>query len=152
MKQRRTRQLDATRDVLAAATDHPSAEQVLMRVRDRLPGVSLGTIYRNLDKLRGRGELQVLSVAEGCARYDATVDPHDHFVCDSCGRVIDLNRSTELPDADQLASRGFQIRKQSTTVYGLCAECAEAARRKTIGRKAGTSRAPNDYHRASPVV
>lgn len=125
MKQRRTRQLDATREVLAAATDHPSAEEILRRVRERLPRVSLGTIYRNLEKLRGQGEIQSLRVGEGGARYDGTVDAHDHFACDSCGRVIDLERIENLVDSARLERQGFRVRSQATTVYGLCTECAD---------------------------
>ncbi|MGH3055349.1 MAG: transcriptional repressor, partial [Gaiellaceae bacterium] len=51
MRERRTRQLTAVADVVNAAHDHPSAEEVHRRVRRKLPRVSLGTVYRNLQKL-----------------------------------------------------------------------------------------------------
>ena len=90
MKQRATRQLTAVHEVLAAATDHPTAEQVYHRVRQRLPNVSLGTVYRNLDKLREQGRLRVVRLGGGQAHYDAMLDEHDHFVCERCGSVHDL--------------------------------------------------------------
>jgi Fe2+ or Zn2+ uptake regulation protein len=124
-KQRRTAQLAATWEVLARAKDHPSAEEVLHRVRHHLPRVSLGTVYRNLDKLRGLGQLQVLRFQGGVARFDATVAEHDHFVCDSCGAVMDLMRPAPAYDIDAVERRGFVIRAQSTTFYGTCPDCAK---------------------------
>src|SRR5215471_3240640 len=95
---RRTRQLETTHAVLAAASDHPTAEQVLRRVRKHLPRVSLGTVYRNLDKLRALGQLRVVNVGPGVARYDALLAEHDHFLCERCEAVIDLPVVPERAD------------------------------------------------------
>jgi Fe2+ or Zn2+ uptake regulation protein len=128
-KQRRTPQLTATWEVLAQAQDHPSAEEVLCRVRHRLPRVSLGTVYRNLDKLRGLGRAQVLRFEGGVARYDATVEEHDHFVCDGCGKVMDLMRPSRGFDVTAMEQDGFVIRSQSTTLYGACPDCVKSMQR-----------------------
>jgi Fe2+ or Zn2+ uptake regulation protein len=125
-KQRSTAQLAATWEVVAHTKDHPSAEEVLRRVRHRLPRVSLGTVYRNLDKLRGLGRLQVLRFEGGVARYDATVEEHDHFVCDGCGKVMDLMRPVRGCDITAVEQDGFVVRSQCTTLYGACPDCAKS--------------------------
>jgi Fe2+ or Zn2+ uptake regulation protein len=67
-QQRTTRQLAAVYDALAASHDHPTADEIFRRVRDALPRVSLGTVYRNLDKLREQGRLRVVRL-EGIPRW-----------------------------------------------------------------------------------
>ena len=127
MKQRSTAQLAATYDVLAKSLDHPTAEQVLERVRRRLPRVSLGTVYRNLEKLREQGRLRVVRLAGGVAHYDAMTEEHDHFVCESCGQVTDLEEAVPRTAPSMgLETRGFVVHWRTTALYGLCAECAPA--------------------------
>jgi Fe2+ or Zn2+ uptake regulation protein len=124
MKQRETRQLKATLAVLAAARDHLTAEQVYRRVRRHVPGVSLGTVYRNLDKLRAQGRVRVLQLAGGPARYDPTLHEHDHFVCEACGTVTDLDLPRARGAVRRLARAGFVVRTQTIALYGLCRACA----------------------------
>ncbi|MDX2168178.1 MAG: transcriptional repressor [Deltaproteobacteria bacterium] len=126
MKSRATRQLTAIYDALAASSDHPTADQVYQRVRDRLPRLSLGTVYRNLDKLREQGRLRIVRLADGQARYDAMVDDHDHFVCERCGAVHDLPRRGR-PAFSALREQGCVVRWHTTAIHGLCAACAAAA-------------------------
>ncbi len=114
-------------DALAASHDHPTAEQVLGRVRDALPRVSLGTVYRNLDKLREQGRLRVVRLGNGQAHYDAMIDDHDHFVCEACGVVLDLPRAASRPGLAALREQGCVVRWHTTSIYGLCAGCADAA-------------------------
>jgi len=123
MMSRCTRQLQATLDVLEASTDHPTADQILARVRRRLPRVSLGTVYRNLEKLRDQGRIQIVRLGDGVARYDAMVEGHDHFVCEVCGVVIDLDQPTR-PDVGRLRRAGLVVRSHSTAFHGLCRSCA----------------------------
>lgn len=124
MRQRSTRQLAVTFDVLAASTDHPTAAQVLERVRRVMPAVSLGTVYRNLDKLRARGSLKVVRGVGRVARYDARLADHDHFVCEACGGVLDLSPLPKHLDVTPLERRGFVVRSRSVAVHGLCEACA----------------------------
>jgi Fe2+ or Zn2+ uptake regulation protein len=126
MNQRETRQLTAIYEVLRASHDHPSADQVFRRVRDQLPRLSLGTVYRNLEKLREQGRLRVVRLASGEAHYDAVVDPHDHFVCEGCQMVLDLEPVAAEPVADRLATAGCVVHWQTTALYGLCRACAAA--------------------------
>lgn len=128
MKRRTTQQLAATYDVLAASSDHPTAEQILARVRRRIPRVSLGTVYRNLDKLREQGRARVVRVASGVSHFDAVVDAHDHFVCEACGAVSDLPAPSRSRKSRSAERAGCVVHWQTTAVYGLCRVCVRSAR------------------------
>lgn len=122
--QRATRQLAAVYDVLAASHDHPTADQIFRRVRRLLPRVSLGTVYRNLDKLREQGRLRVVRLEGGLAHYDAMVHAHDHFVCERCAAVVDLPGDPRPLDVGPLRAAGYDVHWQTTALYGVCRACA----------------------------
>ena len=124
MTPRRTPQLEAVLAVVSAARDHPTAEQVYERVRNELSTVSLGTVYRNLEKLALEGRVATLQLGDRAVRFDGMTEPHDHFLCDACGVVVDLEpTSPQNPGRNDLARAGFGIRGQTTTFYGHCATC-----------------------------
>jgi Fe2+ or Zn2+ uptake regulation protein len=122
--QRATRQLQAVYDALAASSDHPTADEIFRRVRDVLPHVSLGTVYRNLDKLRVQGRLRVVRLAGGHAHYDAMLDAHDHFICERCAAVVDVPPSSPRLDVGALQEAGYDVHWHTTALYGVCKECA----------------------------
>lgn len=128
MKERRTRQLAAVQAVVREAHDHPSAEEVHRRVRRTLPRVSLGTVYRNLQKLAAQQEVRVVQLADRAARYDGMLDDHDHFLCERCGAVTDLARSrSATPKCAELGRAGYVVRAHAMTLYGVCPRCAAKA-------------------------
>ena len=139
--QRATRQLAAVYDALAASHDHPTAEQIFQRVRGTLPRVSLGTVYRNLDKLREQGRLRVVRLEGGLAHYDAVVDVHDHFVCERCAAVIDLPGDVRALDVAPLRAAGYDVRWHTTALYGVCNQCSVAAPTPPDRSRAAASRA-----------
>jgi Fe2+ or Zn2+ uptake regulation protein len=145
MKERRTPQLAAIYDALAASHDHPTADELFKRVRRVLPRVSLGTVYRNLDKLRAQGRLRVVRLEGGQAHFDAVVDAHDHFVCERCGAVADLPPTAAVPDVRRLTAAGYHVRWYTTALYGHCQDCTAtesvAPRRGRRSRTAGHAQA-----------
>ena len=127
MTGRRTRQLTAVEAVVRTAHDHPSAEEVHRRVRQKLPQVSLGTVYRNLQKLAADQRLRVLQIAGRGARYDGMLETHDHFLCDACGTVVDVvvPRRAGTPTRREMDRAGYLVRAQTVTLYGLCPACCQ---------------------------
>ncbi len=139
MKPRRTRQLAAVYDVVRVAHDHPTAEEVCERVRRHVPRISLGTVYRNLQKLAAERQVRVVHLAERPARYDAMVQEHDHFLCEGCGEVVDLARAAARPNCAALRASGYHVRAHALTLYGLCPRCGRqqaGARRRLGGKRA----------------
>ena len=141
MTQRATRQLGAVYDALAASHDHPTADQLFQRVRRILPRVSLGTVYRNLDKLREQGRLRVVRLAGGQAHYDAMIAAHDHFVCERCAAVVDLPPSAPASKAAALRADGYEVYWHTTALYGVCKRCASVRRRTSSPAGPGGRRA-----------
>lgn len=138
MAQRTTAQLAAVRDVVRAAHDHPTADQVLRRVRKQLPKVSLGTVYRNLQKLVEQGDLRQVELTNEPARFDGMLADHDHFVCDQCRRVTDLLRDA-TPVRASLRRGGFAVRACVLTYYGICPDCAARSQRLPTQRRGRNS-------------
>jgi Fur family iron response transcriptional regulator len=69
---------------------HPSADEVLVQARKRLPGISVATIYNTLNLFVEHGLLRTFSLSQNHTVYDACTDPHHHFIDDETGRIHDL--------------------------------------------------------------
>jgi Fe2+ or Zn2+ uptake regulation protein len=107
---------------------HATAEQVYDAVADRLPGVSLPTVYATLDLLAELGLVRRVRAGSGALLYDPRTAPHQHAVCRSCGAVQDLDAAVDASSALRVArSSGFQPEAADTVVSGLCTRCAAQA-------------------------
>jgi Fe2+ or Zn2+ uptake regulation protein len=130
---RETRQRRMIYDVVRSAKIHPTAEWVYERVRREMPRVSLGTVYRNLQLLVAEGRLRGWTRAR-MTRYDGDLKPHDHFVCESCGLLLDLERvRTPLPSEEGLRADGHVVTERILDFVGVCRDCRRTKR--TGGRK-----------------
>ena len=104
---------------------HASAEEVLARVGDSLPGTSLPTVYSTLELFERLGIVRRLSARGGATLYDPRRDPHHHLVCGSCGKVEDVDVELDTAAALRKARRaGFQPAAAELVVTGLCSDCA----------------------------
>lgn len=121
---KRSRQRDKIFQVLRSTTSHPTAEWVHEHVREQIPRVSLGTIYRNLHILTAQGKIRELDFGEGIRRYDATVDQHYHFVCERCGTVKDLSVAPQNDIHDRVRDivPGV-IKSHRLDFFGVCFDC-----------------------------
>ncbi len=108
---------------VASSCEHPCAERVLQQVREKLPNVSLDTVYRTLASLEEMGLLRRvgLSVKE---HFDGDLRPHGHFVCTQCGEIYDIffkeNESIELPAC---MNEVGQVRQTQVQFKGICKMC-----------------------------
>jgi Fur family peroxide stress response transcriptional regulator len=130
LRKRTTRQLEQVFKALEGDHTHPFAHEIYRRVHKRLPRISLATVYRNLHSLVEEGRIRTLLLSEQGARFDPETSRHDHFVCERCGRVVDLflRRARQL-DLSSLAKQGYVVTTHNLTVHGICRACA--ARRRT---------------------
>jgi Fur family transcriptional regulator, peroxide stress response regulator len=114
---------------LAGTDEHPDAETIYAAVHQRVPAVSLDTVYRTLGVLEEKGLIRRAEVQSGAARYDANTDRHHHFICTACGLVRDIHyeqiENVPIPASVQeigtVESRDIQLR-------GLCKRCAARKR------------------------
>lgn len=134
VQQRSTRQLAAVYEALRDDHSHPSADEIFLRVRKTLPRISLGTVYRNLQRLVEERKICVVLLGGRVARYDPMIAEHDHFICWQCGRIVDLvlegDRQINLTS---LVEQGFTIATQSLSIHGLCQQCNQHPMKKSQG-------------------
>ena len=129
-RRRRTRQLEQVFKALQGDHSHPPAHDIYRRVHQKLPRISLATVYRNLHSLVEEGKIRTILLDEQGTRFDPETSQHDHFVCERCGRVVDLflGRARRV-DLSPLAKQGYVVTTHDLTVHGMCRVCA--ARRRT---------------------
>ena len=114
---------------IASTDDHPDAEAVFSGVRERVPTVSLDTIYRTLWLLESLGLISTLGPRRVRARFDANLDRHHHFVCEDCGVVRDFEHAQfDALDVPAGVKRMGSVSRVSVEVRGTCRECARRRR------------------------
>jgi Fur family peroxide stress response transcriptional regulator len=109
--------------ILRSAATHPSAQWVYEQLKPSIPGLSLGTVYRNINLFLQEGSVVSVCVVDGKERFDGVVAPHPHCVCTCCGGVFDVPCLDFHFDAVIL--EGFTIDYQKTVFYGICADCEQ---------------------------
>ena len=121
---RTTAQRVVIHDVLQGAGRHLTAEQVLSLVGERLPGISLPTVYATLDVLEELGLVRRVHTPSALL-FDPRPDDHAHALCRSCGRVEDVEVSADLEPTVAAARRaGYAPHRAEVLVTGLCADCS----------------------------
>jgi Fur family transcriptional regulator, peroxide stress response regulator len=123
---RMTRQRQIILEVLRSTKTHPTADWIYEQVRQTVPRISLGTVYRNLRVLKEMGDIQELNYGSTYSRFDGVADPHYHFVCKDCGSVLDV----ELPLITDYEAKvadyiGGQVDFHRMEFYGTCAGCMQ---------------------------
>ncbi|MGA6924366.1 MAG: transcriptional repressor [Desulfosarcina sp.] len=124
-KTRMTRQRQVILEEVRRINNHPAADEIYERVRKRLPRISLGTVYRNLDLLCELGEIQRLELSGSMKRYDGIANKHYHIRCIGCDRVDDapIAPLNELED-DLYGTTVFEIIGHNLEFTGLCPQCS----------------------------
>ena len=102
---------------------HVTADELLESVADRLPNVSLPTIYATLELLEELGMVRRVQRA-GTALFDPRTDSHHHLICTSCGSIEDLDSDLDTARLERAAARrGFEHERIEAVVHGRCARC-----------------------------
>jgi Fe2+ or Zn2+ uptake regulation protein len=113
---------------LCGHSQHMTAEQVLARVSDVLPGTSLPTVYSTLELLEVLGLVRRVGTGNGAVVFDSRVEPHAHTVCRRCGAMADLEGTAAPEDAlTRAGATGFVPDHAQLVVWGLCPGCAAEA-------------------------
>ena len=121
---RSTKQKTAILEHLRSVKTHPSAETVYLALKKKMPQLSLGTVYRNLDVYAREGKSLLFEV-KGQQRFDGDVSPHSHFACESCGGVQDLWFALPHATIKKHLSRGASVKSIDVLIKGYCDTCAK---------------------------
>ena len=103
--------------------EHPSAEAIYQQVRKRFPMISLGTVYKTLEKFYEVGLIQKVNPITEVARYDAVTGTHHHMVCLQCQSIQDADSIVGAPKISVPEQNGFRVLRQQVVIHGYCPAC-----------------------------
>ena len=108
MKRNFSSKRNAIYNTILNTTSHPSARWIYEQLKPDYPDLSLGTVYRNISLFKN----------------DGNTSPHTHFVCNCCGRVIDVaDDGSKSSESLALLNKGFTIESKLVIYYGKCSDC-----------------------------
>jgi Fur family ferric uptake transcriptional regulator len=124
--QRNTQQRQVILEELKKLTSHPTAAVLYAIVRQRLPRISLGTVYRNLELLACNGVIKKIETSGKQSRFDAECMKHDHVRCIECGKVDDIGGvSDESSNRRFLHHNGYEVLGSRVEYFGKCPDCRD---------------------------
>ncbi len=137
-KWRMTNQRRVILEELRNSKEHLSADELYMKVKKKLPNVSISTIYRNLEELAEQGLIRKLGPQSIQKRFDANIQPHFHIRCVKCGRIDDVPFSmvSEVSQAIRKTTAmvekitGYDVLGYHLEFLGICPECRKKEEKK----------------------
>ena len=122
-----TRQRVTLLDLIMKRKDHPDAEGMLISAREKLPSLSVDTVYRTLNLFAEAGVIQRLAMPTRRARFDGCTLPHDHFMCAECQCISDIPSCSACICAPEEVKAFGEVHEIQTVYIGTCKECAKKA-------------------------
>ena len=121
---RLTPQREQVYQVLLAHRDHPTAEQVFLRAKPKMPDISMATVYNCLDALVKCGLVRLVNVERSATRFCPNMREHFHFHCESCGEIFDIDFDSAAQNRTFGIPRGFRVACYEIAAHGQCPDCA----------------------------
>ncbi len=118
---RRTIQRSCIFEYLWRNSEHPGAEQVFQAVRSKIPAVSLDSVYRILNEFAEVGVIRRLENYE-MIRFDPNLNEHYHFICEKCGKIIDIEANNDRLTSEPYRFAG-EIKNFELRIRGICHQC-----------------------------
>ena len=135
-----THQRQVLYETMQSMHGHPSPEEVYASVKQRIPSISLATVYKNIHLFVQSGVLRELSMHHGTLRVEMNKEPHHHLVCSVCKTVTDVD-DAELgvglmrsDDGSKRLSDGFVVERVSVDAIGICAACQAMPSQSFVGQ------------------
>lgn len=118
-----TKQRQVIKQIIRETDEHLTAEQIYIQAIKRMPSIAIATVYRNLSLMVRTGEIRRVSVLNAPDRFDRTMLPHNHMICDTCGKFVDVS----LPELQAFLETKIEepILSYELTIRTICAECAD---------------------------
>ncbi len=119
-----TPQRMAVYQVLVESKQHPSAEVVFRKVREKIPHISLDTVNRTLLTLADIGAASIVEGSGDVKRFDGKLETHQHFKCIKCKKIVDFHYKPfdNIPIPKNI-SRRFTVLKKTVYFEGICDAC-----------------------------
>ncbi len=122
-----SRKREAILSAIRSTDTHPSADWICAKLRPEYPDLSLGTVYRNIAMFLEDGEIVSVGVVNGEERFDGITAPHSHFICNKCGKIIDVRMAGLDDKMDEAVGDacGVKVFRHELTFRGFCGDCGE---------------------------
>lgn len=114
---------------LTERDDHPTVDTIYSALRSEEPSLSRTTVYNTLDLLNRAGLVSVLTISAGEQRYEFGQDMHHHLLCDTCGRIMDID--IRCPYSDGLLHGKHKIKEVHGYFRGTCGHCLSGGTKDT---------------------
>lgn len=123
-KRRMTKQRKKILEVLRSTTSHPTADWIYDQVKQEIPNISLGTVYRNLNVLKEMGKIMELNYASSHSHFDGNAEDHYHFTCLECDKICDVEEPIHSELNQNVEEKmGCSIDYHRLEFFGVCSEC-----------------------------
>ncbi|MCX7788758.1 MAG: transcriptional repressor [Spirochaetes bacterium] len=124
MQYRSSKQRKRILELLRSTDTHPTASWIYDQLKGEFPALSLGTVYRNLRILQEQGEITHLDFGSTFDRFDGRMEPHYHFVCERCGKVMDVMMPV-LSDMETFSCPQVKgkVLRHRIEFFGICQDC-----------------------------
>lgn len=124
---RNTQQRKIIYEDVVLSKSHPAAEDVYRNVKKKIPNISLGTVYRNLETLEKKGLIKKIDIDKSKKRYDGDLNDHFHIKCMKCGKVEDIKFEKKCNFNDYInIETEYKIIGRQIEIYGICPACLAA--------------------------
>ena len=129
-RHRMTHQRQVILEEIMKLDSHPTADEIYEKVRQRLPRISMGTVYRNLDILASSGLINRIEPGHSQMRFEGKLHDHYHVTCIRCGKIEDVEIEPLGDTLQNLESALGRMTKHGIFAHrlefiGLCKECLE---------------------------
>ncbi|MBQ9743240.1 MAG: transcriptional repressor [Ruminococcus sp.] len=114
-------------DTIKSSHTHPSAKWVYDTLKEQVPDLSLGTVYRNINLFKEQGLVVAVANVDGEERIDGDTSAHAHFVCKECGKVFDIPEDIITIRSESCPMEGFSTESAVLTYFGKCNFCTHNA-------------------------
>ena len=119
-----THQRQVLFEVMRTMHGHPSPEEVYVRVKKKVPAISLATVYKNIHLFLDSGIFREVSLHHGSLRVEMNEAAHHHLVCSRCKTITDIGeKELGLASGRGKLAGGFLVERYAVDVIGVCAKC-----------------------------
>jgi Fur family peroxide stress response transcriptional regulator len=109
---------------LISSRKHPSASMIFKKIKNYFPNISLGTVNTTLLTFAEIGVAKVVESSGEPKRFDPNTQPHHHFRCIKCGKIVDFHNDAydaiRIPAA---INKKFVVLEKKVQLEGLCDKC-----------------------------
>ena len=121
-----TKQRELILNILKQSDRHLTADEIFFLAKLKMPSIAMATVYNNLNAMNEAGMIKRLHIDGVADCFDKIVEPHDHLLCDHCGKVSDIRLPTLAGSIE--SSLGIEIDDYELTVHYTCPDCRRASR------------------------